>query len=257
MKKTGDCEGDPRFRLYTETENEDRIVSACGSYETILAAFQAGADAVYTENAGARHMPEILQRKSCSRPLIMHICIGKKLYLTVNTLIKEEEMKEETAPVSAALLSSGTGCGDCPGSGSDGRDTGRLPDILHVSTQAAVTGPRERIFWKNLAPPGLCQARELSLEEIRRIREETDLEIETFVHGALCWVLPGQCLFSGASSEENGNRGRCAQPCRLPYRSLSERKEAVCSRTGISLKPEGYLYGRSAAGDSRSRRYIP
>ena len=89
---------------------------------------------------------------------------------------------------------------------------------LHASTQMTVTSVYSAKLLKKWAAAALVPARELSLEEISRIYKETGMDIETFVHGALCYCYSGQCLMSSLIGSRSGNRGRCAQPCRLPYR---------------------------------------
>src|SRR5699024_6461798 len=93
-----------------------------------------------------------------------------------------------------------------------------FPDLpVHASTQMAVTGPAGAEFLESLGVSRLVAARELSLKELACIRGRTSMELEAFVHGALCYSYSGQCLMSSMIGGRSGNRGRCAQPCRLPY----------------------------------------
>lgn len=88
---------------------------------------------------------------------------------------------------------------------------------LHASTQMTLTGSMGTAFLQSLGAERIVPARELSLQEIRKIKEDTGVEIEVFVHGAMCYCYSGQCLMSSIIGGRSGNRGRCAQPCRLPY----------------------------------------
>ena len=93
-----------------------------------------------------------------------------------------------------------------------------FPDLpIHVSTQMTVTNEAGAAFFKECGAERIVPARELSLEEVRKMKKETGLEIECFVHGALCYCYSGQCLLSSMIGGRSGNRGQCAQPCRLPY----------------------------------------
>lgn len=94
---------------------------------------------------------------------------------------------------------------------------------IHVSTQMTVTGSEGAAFLKERGATRVVPARELSLEEVRRMKKETGMEIECFVHGALCYCYSGQCLMSSLIGGRSGNRGQCAQPCRLPYGANGEK----------------------------------
>ena len=97
---------------------------------------------------------------------------------------------------------------------------------IHASTQMTITGSYGAKLLKELGAVRVVTARELSLEEIRKIHDQVDVEIESFVHGALCYCYSGQCLMSSLIGGRSGNRGRCAQPCRLPYEARNG--EAEC-----------------------------
>ena len=98
----------------------------------------------------------------------------------------------------------------------------------------------------------MVMARELSLNEMKRIREETGMELEAFVHGALCYCYSGQCLFSSMLGGRSGNRGRCAQPCRLPYAVLDE-KHREYKKDAYVLSPQGYVWNKGSAWAGRCR----
>ena len=100
-----------------------------------------------------------------------------------------------------------------------------FPDLdIHASTQMTITGAAGAKFLESQGAARVVPARELSLEEVRQIHETTDLEVECFVHGALCYCYSGQCLMSSVIGGRSGNRGQCAQPCRLPYTVDGQKK---------------------------------
>ncbi len=147
---------------------------------------------------------------------------GKKIYLTVNTLLKNQELFGELYDFLAPYYAQGLDAVIV-------QDFGVLsfikkefpPDLpIHASTQMAVTGPHGARLIQEAGASRIVTARELSLKEIRDIYDQTGAEIESFVHGALCYCYSGMCLFSSMLGGRSGNRGRCAQPCRLPYTLL-------------------------------------
>ena len=162
---------------------------------------------------------------------------GKKLYLTLNTLVKEKEFSliyDYVKPLYEAGLD-GIIIQDL-GVWSYVREV--FPGLpLHASTQMTITGAMGADLLKSAGAARIVPARELSLEEIKNIKEKTGLEIECFIHGAMCYCYSGQCLFSSILGGRSGNRGRCAQPCRLPYR-VSEKETCVSSEEiyPLSLK---------------------
>ena len=195
------------------------LLAPAGNPEGFYGAIHAGADAVYLggKRFGARAYADNFTEEeliACIR--YAHIW-GRKVYLTVNTLVKEAEF-EELRPYLQPLYETGL----------DGvivQDIGVLcfirehfPDMeLHVSTQMTLTGKYGSRLLKEMGAVRIVPARELSLAEIRELKREPGLEVETFVHGAMCYCYSGQCLFSSILGGRSGNRGRCAQPCRLPY----------------------------------------
>ena len=196
------------------------LLAPAGSFASLKAAVAAGADAVYM--GGARFGARAYAQKADQDEMIAAIeyahLHGCRLYMTVNTLFKENELGElyeYLLPYYKAGL--------------DGvivQDLGALSFIrehfpgieLHASTQMTITSVYGAKELKRLGCCRVVPAREVSLEEIRRIYDETGMDIETFVHGALCYCYSGQCLMSSLIGGRSGNRGRCAQPCRLPYR---------------------------------------
>lgn len=196
------------------------LLAPAGSYESLCAAVNAGADAVYIGGSrfGARAYADNPEEETLLRGIDYCHLHGRKLYLTVNTLLKERELEEQLYDYIRPYYCEGL----------DGvivQDFGvvrflkeyfpQLP--LHASTQMTVTGADGAELLKKEGLTRIVPARELSLSEIRSIITETGLEVETFIHGAMCYCYSGQCLFSSMIGGRSGNRGRCAQPCRLPY----------------------------------------
>lgn len=213
------------------------LLSPAGSKEAFYGAIHAGADAVYL--GGNRFSARAYADNFSTEELVE--CIryahlwGKKVYLTVNTLVKEAEFLEVCDSVKP-----------CYEAGLDGvivQDIGvfvslrrHFPNLeLHASTQMTLTGVPGAALLKSMGACRIVPARELGLEEIRDIKNKTGLEIETFIHGAMCYCYSGKCLFSSMLGGRSGNRGRCAQPCRLPYQ-IDTTKERTGECFPLSLK---------------------
>lgn len=199
------------------------LLAPAGSFESFLGAVHAGADAVYIggQKYGARAYAEnFTQEEVCLAIRYAHL-FGKKLYLTVNTLVKEDELKELPAYI-APFYEEGLDGVIVQDMGVFSLLRGCFPQLaLHGSTQMTVTGARGARFLLEQGASRVVPARELSLEEIIRIKD-TGIEVEAFIHGAMCYCYSGQCLFSSMLGGRSGNRGRCAQPCRLPYQVLDK-----------------------------------
>lgn len=204
------------------------LLAPAGSYETMLVAFNAGADAVYVggQKFGARAFAGNFNEEELVKAINYAHMFDKKLYLTVNTLIKEEEFSQlydyikpyYEAGLDAVIV----------------QDIGVLEFIaskfsnlpIHCSTQMTITGEEfGEVLAKNKSVTRIVTPRELNLAEIKKMYTATGLEIESFVHGALCYCYSGQCLLSSIIGARSGNRGRCAQPCRLTF-SNAEKKVA-------------------------------
>lgn len=197
------------------------LLAPAGSLASLRAAVNAGADAVYIGGGlfGARAYAENPDRAQLIEGMDFCHLRGRKLYLTVNTLLKEDELEHMLYDFLLPYYQNGL----------DGvivQDFGvvrfiqtHFPGLdVHASTQMTVTGPDGARLLKEAGITRVVPARELSLAEVRRIIEETGIETETFIHGAMCYSYSGQCLLSSMLGGRSGNRGRCAQPCRLPYR---------------------------------------
>lgn len=200
------------------------LLAPAGNYESFLGAIHAGADAVYLggEKFGARAFADNFTKEQlCDAIRYAHL-FSRKVYLTLNTLVKEEEMQEVCEYVLPFY--------QCGLDGIIVQDMGILCTIrknfpglpIHISTQMTVTGALGAKFLKDEGACRVVPARELSLKEIQSIKDNTGLEMETFIHGAMCYCYSGQCLFSSILGGRSGNRGKCAQPCRLPYRILED-----------------------------------
>ncbi len=204
---------------YRDKNHIVELLSPAGDIDCFKAAINAGADAVYLalDRFGARANARNLSSEELKCALEIAHITGKKIYLTVNTLFKDDEiaglydfLKE---PYRLGLH------------GVIVQDVGVMsyihryfPDLpIHVSTQAAVTSSDGCALLKDLGVTRVVPARELSLDEIKKLRKESGLEIECFIHGSLCYSYSGKCLLSSFIGGRSGNRGRCAQPCRLMY----------------------------------------
>ena len=198
------------------------LLAPAGDYTCFQAALKAGADAVYIggQRFGARAYAGNFSDAEVVDALKEAHFYGKRLYLTVNTLLKQNEIGELEDFI-----------GPFYEAGLDGvivQDIGALsllgtlfPGLeLHASTQMTVTDVRGAEFLKQLGVCRVVPARELTLGEIEALCQESGMEEEAFIHGAMCYCYSGQCLFSSLLGGRSGNRGRCAQPCRQPYLSL-------------------------------------
>lgn len=195
------------------------LLAPAGSYDGFLGAINAGADAVYLggEKFSARAYADNFTEEQIIKALDLAHYKGKKIYLTINTLLKDSEIDELTSYVRPYYEH-----------GLDGviiQDLGVsyvlknvFPEMeIHASTQMTITGENGAKFALENGFSRIVPARELSLAEIIDIKKNVPIEVECFIHGAMCYCYSGQCLFSSILGGRSGNRGRCAQPCRLPY----------------------------------------
>lgn len=217
------------------------LLAPAGDMACLKAAILAGADAVYLggQKFGARAYAGNFSDEELLEAFRLAHFFGKKVYLTINTLTKGKELAELVSWL-----------GPLYEGGVDGvivQDLGVLencrkafPDLaLHASTQMTVTESQTALFLKKLGVCRVVPARELSLQELKEMKQETGMELEVFIHGALCYAYSGQCLFSSLLGGRSGNRGRCAQPCRQPYQILAGQKAVAGAKTlqyPLSLK---------------------
>lgn len=210
------------------------LLAPAGSYEGFEAAIGAGADAVYVGGAsfGARAYAKNFTQEELRRAIDTAHIHGRKLYLTVNTLLKNRELTGQLYDYLLPYYKEGLDAVIVQDLGVFAAIREMFPGLhLHASTQMTVTGPEGMKFLEEQGATRVVTARELSLEEIRKMHEASPIEIESFVHGALCYSYSGQCLMSSILGGRSGNRGRCAQPCRLPYDTQD--KKGLCP---LSLK---------------------
>lgn len=204
------------------TEKNIELLAPAGSYETMQAAIAAGADAVYIGGQlfGARAYADNPDDDMLKNAIDYVHLRGKKLYLTVNTLLKDSEIEEQLYAYLEPLYRQGLDAVIVQDLGVMKFVQEHFPLLpIHASTQMTITGKLGAKFLeeqKNVTR--VVTARELSLDEIKDIRDNSSLEIESFIHGALCYSYSGQCLFSSMVGGRSGNRGRCAQPCRMIYK---------------------------------------
>lgn len=214
------------------------ILSPAGNFESLVSAIRAGADAIYIggTNFSARRNAKNFTDEEIEESVRLCHLHGVKLYVAVNILIKENEFRAALNYAKSLCLS-----------GVDGiiiQDLGLLshirrmcPDIfINASTQMTIASAEAVNFAKALGADRVVLARELGFSEIKSISDKTDIEIETFVHGALCMSWSGQCLLSSVIGGRSGNRGLCAQPCRLNYTLLKDGKPASKNMPLLSLK---------------------
>ena len=196
------------------------VLSPAGSYDSFLAAINAGADAIYLGGSafGARAFSNNFSEEELLRAIDVAHIYDKKVYLTVNTLLKNNEMSEQLYNYLKPYYENGLDAVIVQDMGVFNFVKTYFPLLhIHASTQMTTTGALGAKLLKELGASRIVTSRELNLKEIKDIAHNVDIEIEGFVHGALCYCYSGQCLMSSLIGGRSGNRGRCAQPCRLPY----------------------------------------
>lgn len=216
------------------------LLAPAGSIESFYGAINAGADAIYLagDRFGARAYAENFHTDSLVECIELAHLYNIKVYLTVNTLLKQNEIVELEEYLLPAYKA-----------GLDGvivQDMGVAKVIheafpaleLHASTQMTLTGPYSASYLKKLGFSRIVPSRELSLKELKNIKEKVSIELECFIHGAMCYCYSGQCLFSSVLGGRSGNRGRCAQPCRLNYKVIDENGNASEEYYPISMKDQ-------------------
>ena len=230
------------------------LLAPAGDFECLLAAVEAGADAVYVggKRFGARAYAKNFDSDELERAVKYCHLHGVKLYVTLNTLIEDSELADAVS-YAAELWRIGVDALIIADVGAIREIRKHVPNLeLHASTQMSVhsTGGAEAAY--ALGCSRVVLARELSLDDIVSVTEKSPTEIEVFVHGAMCVCHSGQCLFSSLVGGRSGNRGECAQPCRLPYNggkyvlslkdmSLSNHINELIDSGVASLKIEGRM----------------
>lgn len=199
------------------------LLSPAGSIDHLKAAINAGADAVYMggDKFSARAYAQNFSGDRIREALHYAHFYDRRIYLTVNTLMKEKEVEEELYDFLLPYEEAGLDGVIVQDLGTASFIRSAFPAMeLHGSTQMTITDVYGARAAARMGMTRIVPARELSLEELEEIRRQTGLELEVFVHGALCYCYSGQCLFSSLYGGRSGNRGKCAQPCRLPYQLI-------------------------------------
>lgn len=207
------------------------ILAPAGDFDTLKAAVAAGADAIYLggERFGARAFAKNFTEAELCQAIDYAHLHNRKIYLTVNTLVKEREF-ETVYTYLAPYYEQGLDAVIVQDIGVMDYIRRQFPGLsIHSSTQMTVTNAVSAAFLEQQGVERVVPARELSLLEIKEIRDVTNLEIECFVHGALCYSYSGQCLMSSLIGGRSGNRGQCAQPCRLSYSAEGKRPTDILS----------------------------
>lgn len=196
------------------------LLAPGGSFEGVKSVINAGADAVYTGGLmfGAREYADNLNTEQMIEAIHYAHIHGKKIYLTVNTLLKDAEINEMLYDYILPFYENGLDAVIV-------QDFGVMNFIhtnfsglpIHASTQMTIMGEDTTEFLKKYGVTRIVTPREFSINEIKNIYDKTNMEIESFVHGALCYCYSGQCFLSSYIGGRSGNRGKCAQPCRLNY----------------------------------------
>ncbi len=218
------------------------ILAPAGSYDIFTADIAAGADAVYLggDMFGARAYAGNFGKDELLKALDYAHIRGKKIYLTVNTLLKERELHGLLVDYLAPYYEAGLDAVIVQDMGVFRTVKENFPDLpIHASTQMTVTGSEGAKILERMGASRVVTARELNLAEIKKIHDTCSVEIESFVHGALCYCYSGQCLFSSMNGARSGNRGRCAQPCRMAYDVLHNNGQIINGREeAYALSPK-------------------
>jgi putative protease len=203
------------------------LLAPAGGVEALMAAVENGADAVYlgAKTFSARGYASNFSEEELEKAIDYAHLRGVKIYVTVNTLLKEKEM-ESALMLLSRLREMGVDAIIIQDLGLISLSRKYLPDLpLHASTQMTLHNSEGVRFVKDLGIERVVLSREVSLEEIKEVKKRNSVEIEVFIHGALCISYSGQCLLSSLIGGRSGNRGYCAQPCRKKYRLYCEGKQ--------------------------------
>ncbi len=221
---------------------QPELLAPAGSFEALRAAVENGADAVYLggKDFSARQYAANFDREEMLEAIKYAHSRGVKIYVTVNTLLDDREA-EEAMEYLHWLYNAGVDAVIIQDLGLLSMSRAVLPELeLHASTQMTVHNSRGVELVNRAGIDRVVLAREVSLEDIRRIIRRTRVEVETFIHGALCISYSGQCLMSSMIGGRSGNRGRCAQPCRLRYSLVGQNGDSL----GLEVEGEHLLCPR-------------
>lgn len=217
------------------------LLAPAGSFESLKAAAANGADSVYL--GGGKHNARINADNFTDENLVEAIDYaherGIRVYVTINTLLKDHEL-HEGLKLAEMVHKEGADAVIVQDAGFAKLLREYFPDLhIHASTQMTVTNSESVKFLEEWGFKRIVLARELSIAEIRSIREKCNSELEVFVHGALCVCYSGQCLMSSFIGGRSGNRGLCAQPCRLPWSLSGDGSES--GRSSYLLSPRDLM----------------
>lgn len=240
------------------------VLAPAGTYECFRAAINAGADAVYLGGSmfGARAFAGNFEEAELIKAIRTAHLYGRKVYLTVNTLLRNDEL-EKLVQYVKPYYEEGLDAVIVQDYGVFAVLREEFPGLdLHASTQMTITGKYGAQLLKDMGAARVVPARELSVKEIRDIYDNVDVEIESFVHGALCYCYSGQCLLSSMIGGRSGNRGRCAQPCRLTYSAngVSEKyllsPKDMCTIEAVPDILDAGVYSLKIEGRMKSPEYV-
>lgn len=240
------------------------VLAPAGTYECFRAAINAGADAVYLGGSmfGARAFAGNFEEAELIKAIRTAHLYGRKVYLTVNTLLRNDEL-EKLVQYVKPYYEEGLDAVIVQDYGGFAVLREAFPGLdLHASTQMTITGKYGAQLLKDMGAARVVPARELSAKEIRDIYDDVDVEIESFVHGALCYCYSGQCLLSSMIGGRSGNRGRCAQPCRLTYSAngISEKyllsPKDMCTIEAVPDILDAGVYSLKIEGRMKSPEYV-
>lgn len=216
------------------------LLSPAGNFSGFLGCLNAGCDAVYLagKEFGARAYADNFSDEEIIKAIEIAHLHGVRVYLTVNTLIKEKEFSDVLNYIEP-FYEAGLDACIVQDLGLISVFKDKFPNMeCHVSTQGFATGIESVRFYKKHGASRVVLARELSLKEIKEIKENCDIEIETFIHGSMCYSYSGECLFSSCLGGRSGNRGRCAGPCRQPYSIEGVRDLKLKNKYFLSMKDQ-------------------
>ncbi len=235
------------------------ILAPCGNPVAFHAALSAGADAVYLalDRFGARAYAGNFRQNELLHALEEAHLHDMKVYLTLNTLLKNEEMKELPAALDP-LYREGLDAVLVQDMGVAKLLRKEYPELpLHASTQMNLCSPEGASYVKRMGFTRVVPARELTLAELKRIREQAEIEVEAFVHGAMCVCYSGRCYLSSFAGGRSGNRGRCAQPCRQKYNGayLLSMKD-LCTLEDVPALMEAGIDSLKIEGRMKNEYYV-
>lgn len=243
---------------------EIELLAPAGSYESLIAGIKSGADAVYVGGSkfGARAFAGNFDQEELKKAIDYVHLNHKKIFLTINTLLKEDELNHQLYEYILPLYEHGLDAVIVQDIGVLNFIREYFPDLpIHASTQMTVTNIKGVEFLQDLGVERVVTSRELTLKEVHDITSHTTLEVESFVHGALCYAYSGQCIYSSLVGGRSGNRGQCAQPCRLPYEingktghylSLKD----ICTLEHIDKLIESGVYSFKIEGRMKKPEYV-